>query len=358
MGFSDRQVRALARGVPAKAIRSRTVSGKELTYIEGWYALTQANRIFGFDGWDRETVETKCLQGREARGNYTAIYSARVRVTVHTDGRVVVREGHGTGEAYGSSVGEVHDRALKAAETDATKRALATFGKAFGLALYNGNGKMARKKANGHDAASPVQVHAGADQADGAADDDHAKSSTDAATASPASSPANGDAGSRGKNWANNEGVYRAVERIDQARSAPPIGTETRARPSTSSKLRTNGGGRIDKSALAFPELQRVRDKDHLRYVAAQPCLLCGATSSDAHHLRSAQPRAMARKVGDDFTVPLCRAHHRELHHSGNESAFWHDMGVDAIAAAAELWSGSPTRDQRGFVRTVEDAEI
>ena len=138
MGFSDRQVRTLGRSVSSRNIRSRFSAGRELAYIEGWFALTQANRIFGFDGWDRETFEIKSLQAREARGTYTAVYSAKVRVTVRADGAIVVRDGHGTGEAHGGSVGEVHDRALKAAETDATKRALATFGKAFGLALYAG----------------------------------------------------------------------------------------------------------------------------------------------------------------------------------------------------------------------------
>ena len=64
--------------------------------------LAQANRIFGFDGWDRETVETKCLLGREARGSFTAVYSARVRITVRTPGGTVIRDGHGTGEAYGA----------------------------------------------------------------------------------------------------------------------------------------------------------------------------------------------------------------------------------------------------------------
>jgi recombination DNA repair RAD52 pathway protein len=136
MGFTDKQVRALGRGVPASAVHTRVSSGKELNYIEGWYAVAQANRIFGLDGWDRETLEAKCIQAREARGTFTAIYSAKVRVTVRTGDAVVVREGRGTGEAHGSASGEVHDCALKTAETDATKRALATFGRAFGLALY------------------------------------------------------------------------------------------------------------------------------------------------------------------------------------------------------------------------------
>ena len=87
MGFSDSQMRALARSVPARHVRSRVRDGKELSYVEGWYVLAQANRIFGFDGWDRETIETKCLLGREARGSFTAVYSARVRITVRTPGR-------------------------------------------------------------------------------------------------------------------------------------------------------------------------------------------------------------------------------------------------------------------------------
>lgn len=67
MGFSDKQVRALARSV-ARAIRSRLRAGRELSYTEGWYAISQANRIFGFAGWDRETIETKSVMTREARG--------------------------------------------------------------------------------------------------------------------------------------------------------------------------------------------------------------------------------------------------------------------------------------------------
>ena len=98
---------------------------------------------------------------------------------------------------------------------------------------------------------------------------------------------------------------------------------------------------RIDKNLLTFPEPQRVRDKEHLRYVAAQPCLLCSATPSDPHHVRFAQPRAMARKVGDDFTVPLCRKHHRDLHDSGNEAAWWHDMGIEPLEIARQIWEES-----------------
>lgn len=98
--------------------------------------MSEANRIFGFDGWSRETLDSKCVLGREARGTFTAVYTAKVRITVQADGSTIIREGHGSGEGRGASPGEVHDIALKAAETDATKRALATFGRPFGLELY------------------------------------------------------------------------------------------------------------------------------------------------------------------------------------------------------------------------------
>jgi hypothetical protein len=136
------QTLALRRNLDHRNVRTREAHGRELSYIEGWYAISEANRIFGFDGWSRETIETKCVLARENRGTFLAVYIARVRITVHADGATVIREGHGTGEGRGTSPGEVHDIALKAAKTDATKRALATFGKPFGLALY-GSGKTA-----------------------------------------------------------------------------------------------------------------------------------------------------------------------------------------------------------------------
>src|SRR6187551_4071055 len=126
MGFSAKQVMALKRNLNARQIRTREANGRELSYIEGWYVLSEANRIFGFDAWSRETVESRCVLARENRGTFLAIYLAKVRITVVADGSTIIREGHGTGAGRGNSPGEVHDIALKAAETDATKRAMAT----------------------------------------------------------------------------------------------------------------------------------------------------------------------------------------------------------------------------------------
>ena len=94
----------------------------------------------------------------------------------------------------------------------------------------------------------------------------------------------------------------------------------------------------IDKSLLALSEPRRMRDRDHVRHVAKQPCLICGRQPSDAHHLRFAQSRAMGRKVSDEFTVPLCRGHNREVHRCGDETAWWAKTGIDPRVAARSLW--------------------
>jgi hypothetical protein len=94
----------------------------------------------------------------------------------------------------------------------------------------------------------------------------------------------------------------------------------------------------IDKTVLALPTPRRIRDRDHVKSVAKQPCLVCGRRPSDAHHLRFAQSPALGRKVSDEFTVPLCRGHHREVHRCGDEAAWWKRTGIDPSAAARVLW--------------------
>ncbi len=94
----------------------------------------------------------------------------------------------------------------------------------------------------------------------------------------------------------------------------------------------------IDKSALTLPEPRRIRDRDHVKFVARHSCLICGRRPSDAHHLRFAQSRALGRKVSDEFTVPLCRGHHREVHRCGDESGWWKKTGIDPTVPARALW--------------------
>jgi hypothetical protein len=127
---------------------------------------------------------------------------------------------------------------------------------------------------------------------------------------------------------------------VQTAEAKPPAGhpPDVNAPASRKRSRAKRIAGAIDKSALAFPEPRRIRDRDHIRYVAGQPCLICGRQPSDAHHLRFAQHPALGRKVSDEFTVPLCRGHHREIHRCGDEAAWWSTVGIEPTAAARVLW--------------------
>jgi hypothetical protein len=103
----------------------------------------------------------------------------------------------------------------------------------------------------------------------------------------------------------------------------------------------------IDKSVLAIAEPRRYRNKEHLRFVATKPCLVCGRKPSDPHHLRFTQPRALGRKVSDEFAVPLCRGHHRAVHRSGDEQAWWRSVGIDPTKVARKLWKHARLIDDR-----------
>jgi hypothetical protein len=107
-----------------------------------------------------------------------------------------------------------------------------------------------------------------------------------------------------------------------------------KAPPAAAKRSRRSAVGALGKPV-------RLRDKDHRKFVLRQPCLVCGRVPSDPHHLTFTQPRALGRRVSDEFTVPLCRVHHRELHLSGNESAWWHRLNIDPLPVALKLWQQS-----------------
>jgi hypothetical protein len=109
--------------------------------------------------------------------------------------------------------------------------------------------------------------------------------------------------------------------------------------PRAAQPSKASASNHIDKSLLAIPEPRRFRDKSHCKFVSKQPCLVCGRQPADAHHLRFAQHRALGRKVSDEFIVPLCRGHHREVHRSGDEASWWSKAGIDSVGAARTLWT-------------------
>ena len=124
-----------------------------------------------------------------------------------------------------------------------------------------------------------------------------------------------------------------AAPALQPPRPSEPAPTARRRRARRAKPI-----GAIDKAVLAFPEPRRIRDRDHVRFVATQPCLICGRQPSDAHHLRFAQSRALGRKVSDEFTVPLCRGHHREVHRCGDEAQWWRKAAINPTVSARVLW--------------------
>ncbi|TVS07847.1 MAG: hypothetical protein EA413_00265 [Cyanobium sp. PLM2.Bin73] len=148
--FSAEQIAALSAPLDRAKVRQREQGRTTVSYIEGWQAIAEANRIFGFDGWQRQTLQLRCIHqaerligsranGREPKPGWGVTYTARVRITITTPSGepALIREGCGAGHGIDVDLGQAHESALKEAETDAMKRALMTFGNPFGLALYD-----------------------------------------------------------------------------------------------------------------------------------------------------------------------------------------------------------------------------
>ena len=143
-GFSPEQLVALSAPLDRANVRQREQGRGKVAYVEGWFAVAEANRIFGFDGWQRQTIAVRCVAqaerpiGRDQKPGWGVTYTARVRITVTAGGLPpLIREGSGAGHGIDVDLGQAHESALKEAETDAMKRALMTFGNPFGLALYD-----------------------------------------------------------------------------------------------------------------------------------------------------------------------------------------------------------------------------
>jgi DNA recombination protein Rad52 len=143
MSFSANQNEQLKAPLSKANVRSRQQGGRGVSYIEGWKAIDEANRIFGFDGWTRETIEIKCVAerereiGQQKKPGWGVSYIAKVKVVAFAGDSIVTREGVGAGHGIDVDLGQAHESAIKEAETDAMKRALMTFGNPFGLALYD-----------------------------------------------------------------------------------------------------------------------------------------------------------------------------------------------------------------------------
>jgi hypothetical protein len=365
MALSDIQVRQLRAKLEAKHVKTRKANGTDLHYVEGWHVMAEANRIFGYDAWDRRTLASRCVWSGTSGGSYSAAYTAKVRISVRAGEITIVREGSGTGEGKGTTPGQAHELALKGAETDATKRALATFGNPFGLALYDRE-QMGVRKARGDKASPPIGPWV-LRSASGVEEASFDKPSEFAGALRRAMSEAR-DIELLFAIWEQNVDTVRALnrslrqEQLPQSGIAPQLVThlkrcaialvkpESRASGSQRAKVSapapTPTRTKIDKSALTISEPKRIRSKEHLRFVASQPCLICGRTPSHAHHIRYAQSRGLSLKVSDEFTVPLCAIHHHHIHTTGKEREWWEERNIDPLKVASALWRQNREQQQ------------
>ena len=131
------------------------------------------------------------------------------------------------------------------------------------------------------------------------------------------------------------EAAFDAKLRLLDKASAACEAKEQRAAGTDGEPIRGDAAAEM---VVVLSKPVRERDRQHLKFVTTQPCLICGRTPSDAHHIKFPEPRAMGRKVSDKFTVPVCRLHHRELHRHGKERSWWHRYGIEPLGVAAALW--------------------
>lgn len=343
MSFSDNQTRLLQAKLRSRYVKTRILNGETLSYIEGWHVISEANRIFGFGQWDRQTLSPQCHWAHKQSGETVCFYTTKARVSVRAGGSTIVREGLGTGMGRSQKPEIAHDIAIKAAETDATKRALVTFGNVFGLALYDPQqAQVTRSRSSRQHNREFILTQLDGEET--ALSDINAFADAMLKTVDQTSS-----LDDLYGFWALNASPLRA---LDQRAT----GRELAARIIDSIKHRARQIGAMslssrpaEKSAIPnspressylIPKEKRIRDRAHLAFVATRPCLICGRHPTQAHHLRFAQQTAMSLKVSDEYTVPLCTTHHDQLHRSGNEKAFWKSNNVsDPLAHASKLWA-------------------
>jgi hypothetical protein len=354
MAFSEAQVKNLEAKLNAKHVRTRRVQDTTLAYVEGWHVIAEANRIFGYDAWDRHTLSTRCVWSASASHHYASAYTAKVRIAVRAGTLTITREGCGSGEARALTPGQAHELALKAAETDATKRALATFGNPFGLALYDRelagvtNRKNLMPKSDEYRGPWLLSLPSGAGQS-------FERSDEFIAALRKALSDTN-DIEQLFAIWERNVDAVRAINKANHSSGraviaqnlvahlkgrAIALAKQSSQAVETAPQIHNGSHVKVDKSLLAIPEIKRIRSKDHLRFVASQPCLICGRTPAHAHHIRYAQAKGIALKVSDEFTVPLCAIHHTENHATGDEKRWWQERKIDPLVAAHQLWKAN-----------------
>jgi DNA recombination protein Rad52 len=367
MAFSVPQTRLLLGKLNRRYVRTRESRGQVLSYVEGWHVIAEANRVFGFDGWDREVVWCECVWEDGRRDPRACAYAARVRIRVRAGNGIVCREGSGVGNGTGATLGEAHENALKEAETDAMKRALTTFGNLFGLALYDKEQAGVRGSSRTSPARESPKVAWTVLSPDGHVIATCIEPKAFCTRLRQALSAASDVAYLRAL-WNQNAALVQSLEAhrpdlvtrkgVHFASVLRHVFEAQLAKLTAQSSTEPATTGSVDKSVLPITFPRRVRDSEHLEYVATLPCLVCERAPSQAHHLRFAQPRALGSKVSDEWVVPLCNLHHRALHDCGAEETWWKAHNIDAISEAERFWGARQTPPEASSeIRAIKDGD-
>jgi hypothetical protein len=227
---------------------------------------------------------------------------------------------------------------VKEAETDATKRALVTFGNAFGLCLYDREQKQVRRrrKAQGPVPSTEWPLRSATGEVIKSFGDPAQFCSALRRTLEGCTAVVDLTAV-----WTKHDTALANLQQLPRLKSergehyAEILATLYRKRLQ---ELEQREEPHIEGLPTFRP--RRIRDKAHLRRVAQQPCLVCGRLPAHAHHLKFLEPRGIGLKPSDAFAVPLCRLHHRALHDQGDEQSWWQQHKIDPVSEAQRLWRG------------------
>ena len=352
----------------AKHVKTRNANGADLHYVEGWHVIAEANRIFGYDAWDRRTLASHCVWSgairRLSRRSLHRQGAGQRPSRRHYDCAGGVRDGRRQGPYPGASTRACARKAPRPTPPSGRLPPLAT---PSGLPSMTESRLACASRADEfHRSSAPLGpwvLHSPA----GAQEASFDKPSEFAAALRKSMSEAR-DIEILFAIWEQNVDTVRALNKhlkqdhLPNSGVAPqlvahlkrcaialvkPHAAGTEEVQATSSQA-LNGGGRqkIDKSVLTISEPKRHRSKEHLQYVAQQPCLICGRSPSHAHHVRFAQSKGLALKVSDEFTVPLCAIHHSENHSTGDERKWWQKHNIEPLAIARRLWEESCKRGE------------
>ncbi len=318
------------------------------------HQLIRDRLLAAYPGLDQETL-LDTLEGAS---------DLKEMLGVRAGDHLIIREGTGAGHCEANNMGEAHENALKEAETDATKRALLTFGNSFGLALYDKEQRYVRRTPKNRAASIKKGDVVWVIISEGGTLTEYHDDPVAFCSAVRLNLENLSDHDQLQLFWEDNvatiEDLRKAIPTLqtdggqhfsDVLASIYSARLQTMAddeeTPTPPEDLANEEPGELsddttaDDTVIPINTPRRVRDKLHLKFIASQPCLVCDRKPCHAHHIRFAQPRAMGMKVGDEWAVPLCFTHHRLLHEAGNEADWWKKHRLNPLQSAERLWRAS-----------------